>query len=103
MDLKIKKTKYSRTDLPVNLPKLARAQGLSLAELARRAGIPKATLHSWTAGVNPNLAQLIQVANFLGRTLEELCISTSQNPARRVYPLFNYSAEAQSTIIDFSP
>lgn len=43
-----------------------------MARLAKEAGIPKATLHGWTAGKEPSLVQLKKVATALRIPLHTL-------------------------------
>ena len=59
--------------LAVNLPKLCKARGLSLAKVARAAGVPVQTLHGWqTAKGGVNLDQLKRVAAVLEVSLHHL-------------------------------
>jgi len=58
------------------LTELCRRKRLTLAELARRSGVPKQTLHNWTVGrrsVNPD--QLRPVARELGVSVHFLLYS----------------------------
>lgn len=50
----------------------AKKKGWTLAELARRSGVPKTTIHHWTCGKVPGLTQVGKVANTLGVPLHEL-------------------------------
>ena len=59
--------------LAVNLLKLSRKRGWSLAQLAREAGVPSQTLHGWTTGrAAVNLAHLKKVARALEVSLHVL-------------------------------
>ncbi|MBX3022007.1 MAG: helix-turn-helix transcriptional regulator [Bdellovibrionales bacterium] len=52
--------------LGANLSAVCKQKGISLAELARRAGVPKQTLHNWTLGRRSvNVEQLQKVARVL--------------------------------------
>ena len=54
------------------LKRLCKENGLTIAELARRSGVPKATLHSWTTGASPNMQQLKKVSSALSVSLHSL-------------------------------
>lgn len=47
-------------------------KNLSMAELARKTGVPKSNISSWLCGANPNILQLLKVAEFLDVDLEYL-------------------------------
>ena len=51
-------------------------RGITLTQLAKKAGIPKATLHSWTAGREPSLGQLKKVADTLEISFYKLAFGT---------------------------
>lgn len=40
-------------------------RGITLTQLAKQAGVPKATLHAWTTGREPSIGQLKKVADTL--------------------------------------
>ena len=56
---------------------LCEKQGLSLTKLAKDSGVPKATLHSWTTGTNPNVEQLKKVAKTLQVSIHKLAFGIS--------------------------
>ncbi|MCB9073746.1 MAG: helix-turn-helix transcriptional regulator [Bdellovibrionaceae bacterium] len=47
-------------------------RGITLTQLAKMAGVPKATLHAWTSGREPSLKQLKKVADALGLSFYKL-------------------------------
>ncbi len=47
-------------------------RGWTLSDLSKKAGVPKATLHSWTGGRTPNLEQLKLVSVALKLSLHHL-------------------------------
>ncbi len=56
-----------------NLRKILKErEDLTVASLARKAGIPKANLQTWLTGSTPNIEQLDKVAKALGVSLEYL-------------------------------
>lgn len=57
---------------PSSLEALMKKRGFSLSRLAKEAGVPKATLHSWTTGVTPNLEQLRRTAQILKVSFHQL-------------------------------
>ncbi len=61
--------------LKENLLAALRSRGLSIAQLARKSGIPKATLHAWTTGREPKISQLRKVAEALKMPLYKLAFS----------------------------
>ena len=56
---------------------LRKESGLSLGELSRNSGIPKATIANWERGYEPSAAKLDAVLNALGF---ELIIQRKENP-----------------------
>lgn len=64
-------------DLKRNLAALLKAQGLTAAELSRRANVPKQSISQWLGGSEPRkLLHLKRVAEVLGVTVDALCFST---------------------------
>ena len=62
-----------RVKLGTNLTRLAKSKGLTIAQLARKAGLPSSTVHGWTAGRTAvRLDQLAKVAAVLEMPLYEL-------------------------------
>ncbi len=67
-----------------NLRRLREVRGLSQAQIARLAGVPRATwTHLESGAANPTLSVLIKVANALQVRLEEL-LSPARSPVRHV-------------------
>ena len=67
-----------------NLRHLREVRGLSQAQIARLAGVPRATwTHLESGAANPTLAVLVKVANALQVRLEEL-LSPARSPVRQV-------------------
>lgn len=65
-----------------NIKALREARGLSQQQIAKLAGVPRATwTHLESGAANPTLAVLVKVANALQVRLDELLASTRQ-PAR---------------------
>lgn len=63
--------------LATNLSKLCRSKGLSLAKVARLAGVPVQTVHGWGTGKGGvNLDQLKKVATVLQVSVHELAFGT---------------------------
>ena len=54
------------------LRKLLDDRGLTIAELARKANVPKSNINSWLQGASPSLDQVDKVARFLGVPIEYL-------------------------------
>src|SRR3954469_3850457 len=70
--------------LTENIRHLREVRGLSQAQIARQAGIPRATwTHLESGAANPTLAVLVKVANALQVRLEEL-LSPARSPVRHV-------------------
>lgn len=60
-----------------NLRRELRVRGLSVAELAKRSGVPAKTIYGWTSGQRPrNVEQVKMVADVLEITLDELLFAT---------------------------
>ena len=67
--------------LKKNLNALLKAQGLTAAELARRANVPKQSISQWLGGSEPRkLTHLKSVAEALGVTVDALCFSSDSDP-----------------------
>lgn len=67
--------------LKKNLTALLHAQGLTAAELARRANVPKQSISQWLGGSEPRkLSHLKRVAEVLGVTVDALCFSSDREP-----------------------
>lgn len=67
-----------------NIRNLREARGLSQAQIARLAGVPRATwTHLESGASNPTLAVLVKVANALQVRLEEL-LSPARSPVLQV-------------------
>lgn len=54
------------------LRRLRTEAGLSMAQLAERAGVIKPSLQKWEAGVVPNVESAIRIARALGTTPEAI-------------------------------
>ena len=65
------------TVLGTMIQSLCEQRGVSLTKLAKMSGVPKATLHSWTTGTNPNVEQLKKVAETLQISLHKLAFGKS--------------------------
>ncbi|MBY0316333.1 MAG: helix-turn-helix domain-containing protein [Bdellovibrionales bacterium] len=59
-----------------HLPKLLKSEclkrGITVTELAKKAGVPKATVHAWIGGREPKLQQLRKVASALEMSFHKL-------------------------------
>ena len=67
-----------------NIKALREARGLSQQQIARAAGVPRATwTHLESGGANPTLAVLVKVANALQVRLDEL-LAPAHQPARLI-------------------
>jgi transcriptional regulator with XRE-family HTH domain len=55
------------------LSKAIIAKGWTLSDLARKANVPKATIHNWTCGKVPRLTHLQKVSHTLEIPLYQLC------------------------------
>lgn len=61
------------------LRQLLDKEGVSLAFLAKKTGIPHQTLHNWAAGVEPrSLKQVKTVATYLNVSLDYLCFGETK-------------------------
>jgi transcriptional regulator with XRE-family HTH domain len=75
-------TTTSHDRLADNIKALREARGLSQQQIARAAGIPRATwTHLESGGANPTLGVLVKVANALQVRLDEL-LAEPRSPAR---------------------
>jgi transcriptional regulator with XRE-family HTH domain len=54
------------------LRKLLDERGISIAEVARRTGVPKSNIHAWLQGASPSVGQLDRVARYFGVSMEYL-------------------------------
>jgi transcriptional regulator with XRE-family HTH domain len=52
-------------------------RGITLTELAKQSGVPKATMHAWTAGREPKLQHLKKVAETLKISFHRLAFGTN--------------------------
>lgn len=66
---------------PSNLINILEEQGISLAEVSRKTGVPKSTLSAWLRGASPNLEQLDKVAQFLHTNIDFLAFNRRENRA----------------------
>lgn len=64
------------TKLGQNIERICKEKRLTVASLARQAGIPKTTVHSWIQGASPNLEQLKKVCGVLEVPIHELVFGT---------------------------
>lgn len=59
--------------LDVMIKKLCKEQSLTIAELSRRSGVPKQTIHNWTMGQSKcDFIYLYQIANTLKSDINTL-------------------------------
>src|ERR1700755_195730 len=69
-----------------NIKALRESRGLSQQQIAKAAGIPRATwTHLESGGAHPTLAVLVQVANALRAGLDEL-LAPPRRPGRHLVP-----------------
>lgn len=61
-----------------NLKRLIEEKGISYNELARRSGVPKTNLLNWSEGANPQVDQLLRVADVLEVSLDYLVASRKE-------------------------
>lgn len=61
-----------------NLKRLIEEKGISYNELARRSGVPKTNLFNWSEGANPQVDQLLKVADILEVSLDFLVASRKE-------------------------
>lgn len=61
-----------------NLKRLIEEKGISYNELARRSGVPKTNLLNWSEGANPQVDQLLKVADVLEVSLDFLVASRKE-------------------------
>lgn len=73
--------------LDKKLKALLKTHNLSLAELAKRTGVPRSTLSQWSGGTAPNIYQLEKVASYFKISIEELCFD--KKPASSLDDLFS--------------
>ncbi len=59
--------------LEKKLKALLKTHNLSLAELAKKVGVPRSTIAQWGSVSDPNVYQLAKVAAHFGISIEELC------------------------------
>jgi transcriptional regulator with XRE-family HTH domain len=62
--------------ISTRLKESCKSHGITLSELAKKSGVPKATLHSWTTGSSPNIQQLKKVAEALNISLHRLAFGS---------------------------
>jgi len=61
-------------DLKKHLRSLLKLRGITAAELARRASVPKQSISDWLGGSSPrDIKQVKKVADALGVSVDELC------------------------------
>ena len=58
--------------LAKNLKRILEERNMSIAELAKKTGVPKTNIGSWLSGSSPKIEQLFKVAQFLGMSIEAL-------------------------------
>ena len=58
--------------LGLNIKRLCSERRWSLSKLSKESGVPLPTLHSWTTGTSPNLAQLKKVSTTLKTSIHQL-------------------------------
>ncbi len=58
--------------LAKNLKIILEERKISVAVLARESGCSKTNIHGWLAGSNPQMSQLLKVAQYLGVTVDFL-------------------------------
>lgn len=58
--------------LAKNLKRILEERNMSIAELAKRTGVPKTNIGSWLSGSSPKIEQLFKVSQFLGMSIEAL-------------------------------
>ena len=71
---------FEKTDLKLkhNLKHLLEEKRISVAELARKASVPKQTIFEWLMGSSPkDLTKLKRVALFFGISVDQLCFCTA--------------------------
>lgn len=68
------------------LKSLLESHNLSVAELAKRTGVPRSTIQSWIAKATPNIYQVEKVANYFNVTVDELVFD--KKPKNSVEELF---------------
>lgn len=59
---------------------------LTVAELARRTGISRTTIQSWTVGAKPSVYELDKVASYFEMTIDELVFD--RKPKSSIEELF---------------
>lgn len=69
------------------LKTLLKSHNLSVAELAKRTGLPRSTIQQWTAGGTPNVYQLEKVASYFNITIDELVFD--KKPKNLIEDIFN--------------
>lgn len=72
--------------LDKKLKSLLKSNNLSIAELAKRAGVPKTNIQQWLQGATPNVYQVEKVATYFGLTVDELIFN--RKPKSSVEELF---------------
>ena len=69
--------------LAKHLKELIRHADVTIAQVARKTGVPAKTLYKWVEGQNPrNIEQVKKVANFFDKTVDELCFGESEKHGR---------------------
>jgi transcriptional regulator with XRE-family HTH domain len=61
-------------NLSKNLRELLKNNGVSIAALSKKTGVPSQTLHNWLSGMEPrSLSQVAKIATHFGMTIDEIC------------------------------
>lgn len=58
--------------LAKNLKRILEERNMSIAELAKKTGVPKTNIGSWLSGSSPKIEQLFKVAQYFGVSIEAL-------------------------------
>ena len=78
---------YKQKSIATRLDKLIKDNGTTIAEVARDTGIPKSTLHSWTAGAAPkDFDAAKRLAEALGVSLSYLLTGQCEREAGATRP-----------------
>lgn len=60
-----------------NLKRILEERNMSIAELAKKTGVPKTNIGSWLSGSSPKIEQLYKVTQYLGVSVESLAFGKS--------------------------
>lgn len=66
------------------LKSLLEEVGINLTQLAKATKVPKANLHNWLQGGNPNMQQLIVVAKYFDVSLDFLLTGKESDPLEEI-------------------